>query len=78
MRRDERAKRQKLDAALERLDAAEARTLADLTAAGYKFATVAAARRYKAQLAAVDRFGRDYDADALAAAFQTPTRRRTA
>ena len=79
MRRDLRAKRQRLTAALERLDAAERRTLADLATAGYSFTTIESARRHQAQLKAIDRFDTDQDADALAAAFDTTnTARRTA
>jgi len=69
------------NAALERrladLDGFERRVLADLRLAGWRFQSVAAARRQLGTIRAVTRFNTDHDADALAAAL-TSNKRRTA
>lgn len=75
MERAERTRRQRLGSALERLDAAERRTLADLRYAGYAFTTVEAARRYWSQLRAADRVLGEVSGAVLGAAVQRTSKR---
>lgn len=72
------ADRKKLTAlqnGLNSIDAYEQRILADMRNAGWRFRSVAAARRHFVTLQAITRFNIDQDADALALALSP---RRTA
>lgn len=65
-----------LDRVLAEVDGAERRALADLRSAGFRFETLAAARRHQATVRAFHRFDRDQDAEAVADAMNPNNMRR--
>lgn len=77
MDRRERSRRQKLAGVLDRLGVAEARALGELQAAGFRFQSIDAVKRYSEKLRAIEQFERDGDEAALDAALRAPRKARS-